>query len=308
MNRILCLGLAPALQRTLEIPALEKGRVNRMAACHVSPAGKSVNTGIALHRLGFNPVVAAFNGGVNGRLFCKLMKELGVATCFTRTVGETRICTTILEHQTNTVTELVEEARPASASEREAFVTRNLARLRGCAALAISGTLPPWVDDDFYAPFVALATKRKIPFIIDSHGRGLRAILHLRPAFVKLNRDELRGTFADGSDDLLSNARRLLDLGAQNLLITDGGRPATLVNREGAWEFPMPALEKVVNPIGSGDCVTAGFLAALIENRPLTDAARLGLACGCANATTLWPALFDPAQARRLAEQIIPRL
>ncbi len=305
---VLCLGLAPALQRTLEIPRFEKGRVNRMTASHVSPAGKSVNVGIALHRLGGRPLVTGFNGGACGRAVAGLLKGIGVATRFTRIAGGTRVCTTVVEHAAGEVTEFVEEAPAVCGRERAAFVTRNTACLRRSVALAISGTLPPWADDDFYAPFVALANQRKIPCVIDSHGRGLLAILDQRPAFVKLNRDELRHTAGAAPDDdsLFRDAQQLLQRGVQNLLVTDGANPATLVNAEGGWRFPMPKLDKVVNPIGSGDCTTAGILLALTEGRPLLDAVRLGLGCGCANAMTSLPALFDPGEARRLAERIVP--
>ena len=306
MKNILCLGLAPAFQRTLETQGFEKGRVNRMSACHVSPAGKSVNTGIALHRLGHQALVTAFNGGPTGRMLAAQMRELGVPAAFTRTAGETRTCTTLIEHGTGVETELVEEAKPASAEEVKAFTARNLSKLRASAMLAISGTLPPWVADDFYAPFASLAARLGVPWVIDSHGRGLLAVLAMRPLIAKCNRDELRKTAACKSDDLLENAREVMRLGAQNLLVTDGPNPGALVTPDAAWEYPVPDV-KVANPIGSGDCVTAGTIAGLLEGMPLVEAARLGFGCGCANAMTLLPAFFDPAEARRLAGLTVPR-
>jgi len=307
MKNILCLGLAPAIQRTLLFPAFEKGRVNRATECHVSPAGKSVNTGIALRRLGQSSVVAAFNGGMAGRVMSKLMKEWDTPACFTRTAGETRTCTTLIESNTGVETELVEEAKPASEAEVAAFVKGNLARLRKSSMLAISGTLAPWVSADFYAQFAALAMELNIPWVIDSHGRGLLAVLGMKPLIAKLNRDELRKTVPANSEDLLANARELMRLGAQNVFVTDGPRPATLVTPEAAWEIPAPDIDKVINPIGSGDCVTAGTIAGLFEGMSLLEAARLGQGCGSANAATHVPAFFDPAVARKLAKNTTPR-
>jgi len=306
MKHILCLGLAPAFQRTLESAAFKMGGVNRMAANHLSPAGKSVNTGIALRRLGQNPLVTAFNGGPTGRLLAAQLNELGVPAAFTRVAGETRTCTTIVERDTGVVTELVEEAKRASEQEVAAFIRRNLACLRDCSMLAISGTLPPWVADDFYAPFAAAAAKRNIPWVIDSHGRGLLAVLAMRPYIAKCNRDELRKTALGKSDDFLANAREVMRLGAQNLLVTDGPNPGALVTPEGAWEFDIPGV-KVINPIGSGDCVTAGMIAGICEGLSLKDAARLGFGCGSANAMTMLPAWFDPAEARKLAKRVKAR-
>jgi len=310
MKNILCLGLAPAIQRTLLFPAFEKGRVNRATECYVSPAGKSVNTGIALRRMGCNPVVAAFNGGMNGRLMSKLMKEWDVPTCFTHTIGETRICTTLIEKKTGVETELVEEARPATKAELNSFVSQNMERLEKCSALVVSGTLPPWIGDDFYVQFMKRAAERNIHCVIDSHGRGLAAVLGLHPTFVKLNREELAATVAHNTGDVVRNARRLMDFGAQHVLVTDGPNPTFLVTPDMAWQFDVSVLESelvVLNPIGSGDCVTAGFLAGIMQGLSLPEAVCLGSGCGCANAITLLPALFDPAVARSLADRITPR-
>ncbi|MCL1888786.1 MAG: PfkB family carbohydrate kinase [Kiritimatiellaeota bacterium] len=303
MKPILCLGIAPALQRTLEFETCEKGRVNRALARHLSPAGKSVNTGVALQRLGLPAVITGFNGGANGRLVASQIKALGATPAFTRVAGGTRLCTTVLERATGLVTELVEEAPPVTDAERAAFVRRNRALLRESAALAISGTLPAWAPDDFYRVFLEDAAARHVPRVIDSHGRGLLAILDTCPELVKLNRDELAATFPGASPG--DAARRVLALGARALFVTDGPRAASLHADGGVWTFTLPKISPV-NPIGSGDCATAGLLSRWVGPRKqkLPAAVRFGLACGTANALTKLPADFDPAAARRVEGQI----
>jgi 1-phosphofructokinase family hexose kinase len=300
---VFCLGLNPAVQRTLVFDHVETGEVNRAVAQHVSAAGKSINTAAALERLGTHACVAAFNGGSGGRAVARLMREQGVGNGLTPIAGETRTCTTILDRRTGTVTELVEEGPAVTARERRAFVGAGVRRAAACRLLAISGTLPPGTPDAFYVPFVTAAARAGTPVVIDSHRAALLAVLPLRPLLAKLNVRELAHTFAcrcATEKQILQSARRLLALGAQWALVTQGGRPAVLLGPAGGvWRLTPPVIQPL-NPIGSGDCVTAGLIHAWLQGRCMPDAARAGIACGSANALTQIPADFVAADARRL--------
>jgi fructose-1-phosphate kinase PfkB-like protein len=207
-----------------------------------------------------------------------------------------------VEEDTGRVTELVEEAAPPSSAEWGRLDEAIRSALPGCSWLALSGALPPGAPADMLARICALAGAGGLKLCVDSQGEPLLGCLKDKPALVKLNAEELARTL--GLDDptpaaLTGAARRLRDLGAATVFVTDGDRPARLFTEEAEQAFSIPRVS-VVNPIGSGDCVTAGLLHALREGRPLPEAARFGLACGSANAETDVPALFDPARVRAL--------
>lgn len=308
MKKILCLGLTPALQRTLLFDTLAINDVNRAKGVIESAAGKALNTARALSVLSMPVQVAGLNGGSTGRKIDAFLKAYGVTSVQTSMKANTRICTTLLDQKHNTITELVEEAPNPGVAALKRFMRDNLERITDASALVISGTLPPFVEETFYLPFVREAQKRGIPVVIDSHKAPLLHVLSERPLLAKLNQHELAITFKrkiTGEQQLLSCMNELIARGAQNVVITQGAKPTYLMTRNGKhWRLTPPKLDQVINPIGSGDCSTAGIVCKLLKRRPLPEAIAFGLACGTANATTQTPADFDPRHAKKLMKLV----
>jgi tagatose 6-phosphate kinase len=307
---VVCLGLMPALQRTLVFRRVEIGEVNRAVECHQTAGGKAVNLAVALATLGTPTRVTGFNGGATGRFVAAYVRARGIRPGFTPLAGSTRTCTTVIDAGAGVSTELIEEGPKPDAAAWHAFARRNRRLAAQARLLAISGTLPPGTEDDFYEPFVQVATAANVPVVIDSHGVGLLHILPYGPLLVKLNVRELEKTCGTACADeaaILGAAERLHAAGANWVWVTQGGNPAYLIGACGATRFDLPAIT-VNNPIGSGDCAAAGFIHAWLANSgSVADAVRAGLGCGMANALTRVPAQFDPKQAVRLAGRIRPR-
>jgi len=306
-DSVLCLGLTPAVQRTLVFKRFEPGEVNRAVESHQTSAGKAVNTAVALAALGTPACVTGFNGGASGRFLAACVRERGVRACFTAMPQPTRVCTTVMDAASGVITELVEEGPEPGEAARAAFAARNERLAARARLVAISGTLPPGTPDDFYVPFARRAAAAGVPVVIDSHREALLRVLPFQPLLAKLTVRELEKTFGSACGDeaaILLAAGRLRTAGAQWVFVTRGGRPALLLGGEGCVWFDLPEI-KVDNPIGSGDCTTAGFVHAWLDRRaPAMEAAVCGLGCGMANALTRVPARFDPAAAERLARQV----
>lgn len=309
-DTFLSLGLTPALQRTLVFEHFRVGEVNRAREIALSAAGKGVNVAMALAGFGLRAWMTGFNGGDSGRTVEADAVGRGAISALTRIRKNTRVCDTIVDQATGKVTELVEEAPPISAADLARFQKAALALERRCVGLAISGTVPPALaQQNIYVPFAELAERRQIPWVIDSHRGDLLSVLHCHPLVAKMNRHELEVTFgqACASDAMIvEQARRLTAGGARHAFITDGARPSWLVSADGkAWKLIPPDVDRVVNPIGSGDCVTAAMLAALWQGKTALQAARLGLACGSANTVTLIPALFEMKLVEKLRKATV---
>ena len=305
---VLCFGLTPVLQRTLVFDSLETDEVNRAKQAVESAAGKALNTARALSLLGTPAQVAGFNGGVAGRKVEAFLKDCGVVSVQTPMQPETRICTTLLDRKNHTVTELVEEAPLPGKAAMARFEKANLKRVKESAMLVISGTLPPFADDDFYVRFVQAAAEAKVPVVIDSHKTALVHVLFERPLLAKLNVRELEATLQVSLTtrrEIIRAMKDLVGMGAQNVFVTHGAEAAYLLTAAGkAWRFEPPKIQNPVNPIGSGDCATAGLVHAILRKKPLTDAVALGLSCGSANVASLTPADFKAAHARSLAHDV----
>jgi len=305
---VLCLGLSPVLQRTLVFDSLETNEVNRAKQVIESAAGKALNTARALLLLGTPAQCAGLNGGMSGNKVEAFLKTYGVVSAQTPMAAETRICTTLLDRKGRTVTELVEEAPAPGKAALARFEKDNLKRTTEASMLVISGTLPPFASDDFYVRFVQAAAKAGRPVVIDSHKTALIHVLFERPYLVKLNVRELEATVQaplQAPREIIRAMRDLLCMGAQNVFVTHGAKAAYLLTAAGkAWRFKPPDVPSRVNPIGSGDCATAGVVHALLRKKTLAEAVALGLACGSANIATLTPADFNPTLARALARAV----
>lgn len=295
MHPVLCIGLTPALQRTLEFDHLVSGEVNRAREVHLSAAGKGVNVALVLRQLGTPAQVTGFIGGANGRHLIELLEAQGVESDFTPMEAETRICQTLLDLQAGTTTELVEEAPNPPPETWDRFFLELETQLPNMGLAAASGKLPPGADDSVYARMARAARTVGIPFLLDSWGGPLLAALPERPALVKMSLSELAGTLdcpGLAVADLPDAAAVLLKQGAERVLVTAGPDAAWFLDPQQAVRYVPPRVP-ARNPIGSGDSVTAGIAHGLLAGLDWADAVRLGIACGTANALTLLPGQLD---------------
>ena len=307
MKKVLCLGLTPALQRTMLFDRLDVDEVNRARQVVESAAGKALNTARALVALGTPAVPAGFNGGQAGREITALLKAYGVSSALTPMRADTRVCSTLIDAAAGTVTELVEEASEPGAAAVARFVRDNLKRTRDAAMLVISGTLPPYAGDDFYVGFARAAAQAGVPVVIDSQKTALIQVLFERPLLAKLTARELEATLGEPMNSerrIVRGMRDLLGMGAGSVFVTQGAKPAYLVTPKQAWRFTPPEIARHVNPIGSGDCTTAGIAHALLAGKRLRDAVRYGLACGSANVESLTPADLDLSRVAALQRRV----
>jgi len=303
MKSILCIGLTPALQELREFKAFKLGEVNRSPAIHRSTAGKGPNVARVLRQLGGQPVLLGFVGGETGRFITTSLRREGVPEKLIRTNQPTRICTTLFDHATGTITELVEEAQlPARAAWQKFFHTldQSLARARYAV---IAGALMPGASPEIYRDIA----RRGVPVIIDSQRAPLLGVLEFQPFIAKLNVHELENTLGrkfPTEKRILVGARELIAAGAQHVVVTHGAAGAWLVTGAHAWHYQPPRIQPV-NPIGSGDAVTAGICRQLEQGIALPDAVRYGVACGAANALTLIAGTVKRTDVCRLLRRVV---
>jgi len=299
---ILCVAITPAVQRTLFFTGYRAGEVNRARRTLVSAAGKGVNVALALANLGERARLVGFRGGDSGMFIAQEVAQRGIDARWVEVAAPTRHCHTLVESDSGRVTELVEEAVPPDHAAWSRFESVLQAAAAGCSWLALSGAMPPGSPPDMLARLCALGVASGLRVCVDSQGSALRACLPAHPAIVKLNAEELAQTCrVDQADDdaMRRAAASLLQQGAGVVLVTDGPHAARLYSAAGPCVLPVPRV-KALNPIGSGDSVTAGLLHALQAGQSLEAAARFGLACGSANAETETPAQFAPGRVREL--------
>jgi tagatose 6-phosphate kinase len=304
---ILCIGTTPAAQRVMVFRQLTLDAVNRAVTTLDGAAGKSVNVAKVLKALGEHPLAVGFLGGDRGEELRKVLDGLGIELDFVAVSARTRQCVTILDKSAGTHTELVEEGPPVSASDYEKLLEIVQRRVHGCRAVVMSGTIPAGGPADLYAHVTQLAREAEALSILDAQGAPLLHALAARPGLVKPNRPELAATVGrqlQEERDVMAAMRELRDRGAERVVITAGKRPALAFDGHSFWRVHSPRLE-AVNPIGSGDALTAGLAWRLVRGEDLGEACRWGTACGAANALTIMAGEVHPGDVERLAREVV---
>ncbi|MCX6996915.1 MAG: 1-phosphofructokinase family hexose kinase [Kiritimatiellaeota bacterium] len=306
---VLCVGITPCVQRTLQFPRLELGEVNRARAVTISAGGKACTLANVLRTLGEDPLVTGLLGGDTGVLVENYLRQRAITCDFVVSDQPTRICSTVLDEATGQVTELVEEAALPSPDDWCQFDGKLAGLLVRCGMVVISGALPPNAPDYTYANIAQKAATLNVPLLIDSQKAPLMNTLAYQPLLVKLNQRELAETCQTpvaSDEDLIKAGHKLLARGAQWVLVTQSAAPAWLLSSKEIWQYQPPRI-KAVNPIGCGDSVSAGVACALRLGRPMSEATRLGIACGSADALTLVPGEVTTEDVERLYAEVTVR-
>lgn len=301
---ILSAGLTPAWQQILVFDRFRFGEVNRASEVVWCSSGKVLNAGIAVHRLGGPSLALATAGGPPLAQMDRELAELGVPRRWIVTESATRVCTTILDRTTRTITELVENGRPISAGDQDAFRIAYAEEAARADVVVLIGSLPAAVPIGFYRE---LMERTPCPTVLDFRGEGLLSVLDLKPFVVKPNREELGQTFGSRLDDdtqLLAAMRELNRRGAQWVVVSDGSRPVWVSSSTHAYRMVPPPIDDVVNPIGSGDSLAAGIAWSIRNGRDIVEAVQLGVAAAGENLRQLLPCRLDPARVRESARTV----
>jgi 1-phosphofructokinase family hexose kinase len=302
---ILVAGLTPAWQQILRFDSLELGEVNRAREAHWCASGKVFNVAIALAQLGaecrmISPI------GTNVRVEVEReLASLGVESRLAICDTPTRVCTTLIESASGTVTELVENARPLEAPVVHHVTELFFAAAPSASVVVLTGSLPSGTPVTFYRDLLAGSAGKAV---LDVRGPELLAALEVRPFVVKPNREELAQTVRQPLNDdasLLAAMHELNVRGAKWVVVTEGKRVVWAASAGGVWRLRPLVVERVVNPIGCGDCLAAGLAWGLSTDRELLESLAIGIAAAAQNAAQLLPARVNGSLAIDAARGVV---
>jgi len=301
---ILVAGLTPAWQQTLVFDAFRHGEVNRAAEVHWTASGKVLNAATAAGHLGADCLALAPLGGHAVGEIDRRFDQFGIARRWIETRSPTRVCTTIVERSTGTMTELVENGRPLTADELDRFLRAFAEEAARADVVVLIGSLPRETPPTYYREL--LETTRG-PAVLDFRGEGLLHCLDLKPLVVKPNREELAQTLDRklDTDELLLGAMREVNArGAAWVAVTDGPRAAWLTSSDRAYRFQPPRIDNAVNPLGCGDSMAATIAWAVQQGNDVVESVRLGIAAAGDNLRHLLHGRLDPERVKQGAKQV----
>ncbi|MEU9253843.1 1-phosphofructokinase [Streptomyces sp. NPDC048270] len=253
----------PSLDRTYEVPPLERGEVLRATGDRVDPGGKGVNVSRAVAAAGVRTTAVLPLGGAPGTLLAELLVAQGVDVTVVSIAGETRANISLAEPD-GTLTK-INAAGPELTPTESALLLDTVRTCSGAAAwIACCGSLPRGLRPEWYADLVTRAHAAGARIALDTSGPALLAALPARPDVIKPNAEELAeavGRPLATLGDVVKAAEELRSLGAGAVLASLGADGQLLVSEEGS-HYGTAAAPAVRSNVGAGDASLAGFLIA----------------------------------------------
>lgn len=305
IERLVGVSLNAAVDKVAAVELLERGRIHRPELLASVPGGKAINAVRVARRLGAAADVVAVIAGHAGSWVEEQLATRGVRGWFVRVEGETRTCLSVLDRSTGQLTEFYEAGlvlpQDRWGSVQDALRDA-LADQAGGSIVLLAGSLPPGAPADAYRRLATIASGLGARVVVDIGGEPLTAAIGARPWMVKINAAEASATTGLPTTNLFevaAAARRLVQDGTEQALITMGVDGAVMVTPGGEWAVGGPP-EIGPYSVGSGDALIGGFVAALTRNDDLPTALRHGAAAATANALIPGQGELDPRDIARL--------
>lgn len=273
----------PAIDYVVHVEDMRTGDINRLTSEEIYFGGKGINVSLVLGELGIPSRVLGFVAGFTGRALEEGLSQRGLETDFVHLEkGNTRINVKIKSGQE---TDLNGQG-PEIDEKALAQLYRKLDKIQDDDVLVLAGSIPGSLPADIYEDILAYMSHKKIRTVVDAAGDLLVNVLRYRPFLVKPNHHELGEIFGkelSSMDEIVNYARKLKDMGAVNVLISMAQNGAVLVDEYGEVRRCGVCRGTLVNSVGAGDSMVAGFIAGLAEG-DYGYALKMGTAAGGATA------------------------
>lgn len=291
----------PAIDYIVHTGTMQVGQVNRSQGEELYFGGKGINVSFVLHELGLPSKALGFVAGFTGAAIEAGIQEQGIATDFVHlNSGFSRINVKI---KSGEETELNGQG-PNISEAAVAELFEKLNQLQDGDVLILAGSIPNTMPADSYEKILAHLSDKKIKVVVDATKDLLLKVLPYHPFLIKPNNHELGELFGvtlHSIEEIATYAKKLQEMGAQNVLISMAGDGAFLIDETGKQHVCGVCKGTVKNSIGAGDSMVAGFVAGSMHG-DYEAALKLGTAAG--GATAFSEGLAQRAEIERLLQQL----
>jgi len=303
---ILTITLNPAVDIGYQLDHLLIDTVNRVEVVSKTAGGKGLNVARVVRQLNEDIAASGFLGGQLGNFIRSEIKALGIKDFFVPIDGETRNCIAVIHEGKQT--EILESGPIISPKESKAFIEKFTDFLQQVEMITISGSLPKGLTADFYLQLIEIANEHHKRVLLDVNGSLLQNILKndQKPFLIKPNEEELAefigkdSVSKDQVQDILSSS---MFHGIPWIIVTLGKDGAIIKHHSTFYEVNVPTIQ-VVNPVGSGDAVIAGFSVGLARKMADESLIKFGMAMGVLNALEEKTGSVNPENINEMIPQI----
>lgn len=294
----------PSFDKTASTKKVSLGDVNRLQDVRVDVGGKGINVAVVLQRLGIPVRCVGCLGEENAESFLRMIHKEEVSFDYLSVPGEVRTNLKLLDESEKIITEFNEPGISLDEGQLEQFLTLLADKASQSEYVVLSGRLPAGCAKNTYQRCMQAVGGKKC--VLDTAGESLLHGIKEKPYIIKPNLPEIEAIMKKELRTLRSlrdAALFMIDYGAQNVIISMGKYGAMFVNANTTLFAPALMVE-ARSTVGAGDAMVGGIMAGLMQNAPLSEAFRWGVAAGAASVMT------DGTQLVRKAdfEALLPKV
>lgn len=292
-----------AIDLFIETEEMRPFMVNRTKEDDIQANGKGVNVSLVLKMLDFPSTALGFSAGFTGKYIEDYLQKKQIQTEFIEVPGMTRINVFTQVNQTREEYKLVNQGPEIPQTAVHNFLNQ-IRVLQAEDYLCVSGSLPRGMSPKVLVEISRICQEKEIHLIIDSSDQEVMDCLPYRPFLLKPNEEELSSWFGRKmvtDEDYFVYGQRLVELGAENVLLSLGEKGAILFTKDRVIRGNSPK-GKVVNTACAGDAMLGTFLAEYMNRRPLDETLRKSIAAG--SSTAFRKGLTDFLDVEELSKQI----
>lgn len=279
---------SPCLDYAVTTEKLHLGHTNRSSKEEYTVGGKGINESVIFTKLGVENCALGFTAGFVGEYIENVLDALNIRKDFIRLdKGISRINVKIKSERE---TEINAKGPDIDDKSIETFMKKT-DDFRDGDCLILAGSVPQSVSQTIYADILERIKDRNIVVVVDATDKLLENVLKYRPFLIKPNKDELAGFFGIqymNDEKIKWCANELQKEGARNVLVSMGGDGAVLFTEKGNVINCGSCKGTLVNSVGSGDAMIAGFMSGYMKTGDYEYSLKLGTAAGGATAFTEW--------------------
>ena len=274
----------PSLDYIVSVPDFKLGKTNRTTKELMLAGGKGINVSTVLKNLGVDNVALGFVAGFTGREIVRMAKENGLTCDFIALEeGCSRINVKMKDFdgtEINGMGPVIDEGAVGRLMEQ-------LKSLKQGDTLVLAGSIPSCMNDSIYRDIMSELKDKGIHFVVDATKDLLLNVLEFHPFLIKPNNHELGEIFGvelTTRESVVPYAKKLQEMGARNVLVSMAGQGAVLIDEEkNVYALPAPD-GTLVNAVGAGDSMVAGFIAGWEEKKNFYHAFKMSVSAGSASA------------------------
>lgn len=274
----------PSLDYIVGVKDFKLGETNRTSYEQMLAGGKGINVSYVLKNLGFESTAIGFLAGFVGEELKRRIVADGINADFlTLEDGISRINVKLKDIDGTEINGMGPDIAPDKVKELRAKINA----LKAGDILVLAGSIPQSMPDTIYMDIMADLQGRGVNIVVDATRDLLMNVLSYKPFLIKPNNHELGeifGVVLRKREEVIPYARKLQEKGARNVLVSMAGEGAVLIDENGCVYMSEAPKGKVVNAVGAGDSMVAGFVAGYLEKKNYEYAFHKGLAAGSASA------------------------